>query len=98
MTTGKILPDQQLPFVGFGALGLDFSPADWIDLKIQVNAHTSFFRDSDLKQINAPSAQLIIGGALNFTPKTSLDIGITEDIIVDTSPDVVFHLSLRHAF
>lgn len=98
MTTGKILPDQQLPFVGFGALGLGFSPTDWIDFKIQVNAHTSFFHDSDLKQINAPSAQLTIGGALNFTPKTSLDIGITEDMIVNTSPDVVFHLSLRHAF
>jgi hypothetical protein len=98
MTRGRILPDQQRPCVGFGVLMLGFSPSKWIDLKIQTNAHTSFYSDSDLKQINAPSAQLTMGGALHFSPKTSLDIGVTEDIIVGASPDVVFHLSLQHAF
>ena len=98
MTEGKILPDQQQPLVGFGALGIGYSPADWITLKIQTNAHTSFYKDSDLKQINSASAQLTIGGALAFSAKTSLDIGVTEDIIVVTSPEVVFHLSLCHQF
>ena len=98
MTESKILEDQQRPIVGFGALGLGFSPAEWIEFKIQTNAHTSFYSDSDLKEVNSPSAQLTIGGALHFTPKTSLDIGVTEDIIVGTSPDVVFHLSLNRSF
>ena len=98
MTQGKILPDQQQPLVGFGALGIGYSPADWITLKIQTNAHTSFYRDSDLKQINSASAQLTIGGALIFSAKTSLDIGVTEDIIPATSPELVLHLSLCHIF
>lgn len=98
LTEGKVLPDQQQHLVGFGALGLGFSPARWIELKIQTNAHTSFYSDSDLKQINGASAQLTVGGALHFTPKTSLDIGVTEDIIVGASPDVVFHLSLSRSF
>lgn len=98
MTRGRLLPDQQRPCVGFGVLVLGFSPSKWIDLKIQTNAHTSFYSDSDLKQINAPSAQLTMGGALHFSSKTSLDIGVTEDIVVGASPDVVFHLSLQHAF
>ena len=98
MTKSRILTDQQRPLVGYGALGLGFSPADWIELKIQTNAHTSFYSDSDLDQINAASAQLTMGGALHFTSKTFLDIGVTEDIIVGTSPDVVFHLSLSHTF
>lgn len=98
MTQGKILPDQQQPLVGFGALGIGYSPADWITLKIQTNAHTSFYRDSDLKQINSASAQLTIGGALVFSAKTSLDIGLTEDIIIVTSPEMVLHLSLCHKF
>jgi hypothetical protein len=98
MTRGRILPDQQRPLVGFGALGMGFSPAEWIVLKIQADAHTSFYRDSDLKQLNAPSAQLTLGGSLNFSPKTSLDIGVTEDIVVGTASDVVFHLSLRQTF
>ena len=98
MTQGKILPDQQQPLVGFGALGIGYSPADWITLKIQTNAHTSFYRDSDLKQIDSASAQLTIGGALVFSAKTSLDIGVTEDIITATSPELVLHLSLCHKF
>lgn len=98
MTKGAILTDQQRPFVGFGSLGLGFSPADWIELKVQANAHTSFYADSGLDEINGPSAQLTVGGTLHVTPKTSLDIGITEDMIAGTSPDVVFHFSLRYTF
>ena len=98
MSKGKILPDQQQSLVGFGTLGIGYSPSDWITLKIQTNAHTSFYRDSDLKQINAASAQLTLGGTLNFSEKTSLDIGITEDIVIATSPELVLHLSLCRKF
>jgi hypothetical protein len=98
LTKGRVLADQQRPLVGFGALGLGVSPADWIELKIQTNAHTSFYSDSGFQEISAASAQLTMGGTLRFTPKTSLDIGVTEDIIVGTSPDVVFHFSLAHTF
>lgn len=98
MTKGKILPDQQRPAVGFGALGVGFSPAQWIELKIQANAHTSFYSGSDLAEVSGASAQLTVGGALHFSAKTSLDVGVTEDIVVGTSPDVVFHLSLGHTF
>ncbi len=98
LTRGKVLPDQQRSLVGFGTLGLGFQPTGWLELKIQTNAHTSFYSDSDLTQINAPSAQLTMGGALHFSPQTSLAIGVTEDVVVGASPDVVFHLSLQHRF
>jgi hypothetical protein len=98
MTKGKVLQDQQQPVVGFGSLGLGFRPAEWMELKIQTNAHTAFYTDSDLREISKASAQLTIGGSLHFTPETSLDIGVTEDIIVNTSPDVVLHLSLSRTF
>lgn len=98
MTKGKILPDQQLPAVGFGAFGLGVRPAEWLELKIQTNAHTSFYTGSDLQEVSAPSAQLTVGGTLRFSSQTSLDLGVTEDIIVGASPDVVFHLSLAHKF
>ena len=97
MTQGRILPDQQRSLVGFGAMGMGFSPAQWIELKIQSNANSPFYSDSNLKQIKSSSLQFTFGGALNFTPKTSLDIGMTEEVLVDT-PDVVFHLSLQHRF
>lgn len=92
------MPDQQQPLVGFGALGMGYSPEEWIVIKIQANAHTSFYRDSDLKPVNAASTQLTLGGTLALSEKILLDIGVTEDIIINSSPDVVFHSSLRHAF
>ena len=97
-TRGNVLPDQQRHGVGFGSLGVGWSPARWIAFKVQANGHTAFYKDSALRELNANSVQLTIGGTLAFTERISLDLGITEDVIVKTAPDVVFHLALRGQF
>ena len=98
MTEGKILTDQQRNLVGFGSLGVGWDALSWLALKIQADAHTPFYRESGLKEVEAASVQLIIGGTIAFDAKTSLDIGVSEDLIVATAPDVVFHLALRRTF
>jgi hypothetical protein len=98
MTDGDVLKDQQRNWVGFGVLGLGWSPARWIAFKIQANAHTSFYRDSGLEELNAGSLQLTIGGTLSFSKNINLDFGVTEDPVNRASPDVVFHLALRGRF
>ncbi len=69
----------------------------WIALKAQVSGHTPFYQ-SDLRELGKDALQLIVGGTLAFSPQTSLDIGVSEDIIVRTSPDVAFHLALKRLF
>ena len=98
MTDGDVLKEQQRNWVGFGCLGAGWSPARWIAFKIQANGHTPFYKDSELDAVNGNSVQLTIGGTLAFSEKISLDIGVTEDLIVEASPDVVFHLALRGRF
>lgn len=98
MTDGDVLENQQRNWVGFGALGLGWSPARWIALKIQANGHTSFYKDSDLEELNGSSVQLTMGGTLAFSKTISLDLAVTEDLVVRTSPDVVFHVALRKGF
>ncbi|MFH1757829.1 MAG: DUF3187 family protein [Pseudomonadota bacterium] len=98
MTDGQILRDQQRNWVGFGGLGVGWSPLRWLAFKIQTNAHTPFYRDSELRELNAVSTQLTMGGTLAFSERTTLDIGVTEDIIILTAPDVVFHFALRRHF
>ena len=98
MTKGNVLPDQQRNGVGFGSLGAGWSPLRWFALKVQANGHTSFYKDSGLRELNASSVQLTVGGTLAFTERISLDLGVTEDVIVKTAPDVVFHLALRGRF
>ena len=99
LTEGKVLPDQQKKLIAFGSLGLGWqTPLTWLALKVQADAHTPFYRDSELKEIGAHSVQLIAGGTLYFSGKTSLDIGVGEDLAVATAPDVSFYLTLRNRF
>jgi len=51
-----------------------------------------------LRELAHPALQLIVGGTLHFSGKTSLDIGVSEDIAQNTSPDIALHLALRKQF
>jgi hypothetical protein len=98
MTDGKILEDQQRNLVEFGTIGIGWRPLGWFGLKAQINGHTSFFKDSDLVTLNGNSAQLVVGGTFAVSERTTIDIGISEDIVIKTSPDVVFHLAVQSRF
>ena len=97
MTRGDVLRDQQRNVAAFGTLGFGWGPAEWIALKAQVSGHTPFYQ-SNLRELGKDALQLIVGGTLAFSSQTSLDIGVSEDIIVRTSPDVAFHLALKRLF
>jgi len=65
---------------------------------VQGNAHTAFFKNSELRELSSASIQLLLGGTIAFTDNVSLDLGVSEDVIVNTSPDVAFHFALRSRF
>ena len=98
MTRGKILPEQQRDHVFFGRIGMGWNPLEWIAFKIQMDAHTPFFKDSILTPLPTNAAQMLIGGTLAPWGQTTLDIAISEDIVIQTSPDVVFHFALTTRF
>ena len=98
MSEGNVLPEQQKSWAGFGTLGLGWAPLSWLVLKAQADGHTPFFSDSDLDEIAVNALQLIAGGTIGFSEKTTLDIGISEDLNGKTSPDVGFYLTLRTRF
>lgn len=98
MTKGNVLPDQQQNAVAFGSLGGGWHPLSWLTLKVQFDGHTAFYKDSDLVELSSGSVQIVMGGTLHFSDRTALDIGVSEDLVVKTAPDVVFHFALRHRF
>ena len=98
MFDGAVLAGQRRNLAGFGSLGFGWAPGDRVALKIQADAHTSLYKNSNLQEIDSGSVQLVIGGALQLAEKTTLDLAVNEDVIVDTAPDVVFHLALRTRF
>ena len=98
MTNGNVLPDQQEDHVGFGSIGVGWKPLTWIAFKVQIDAHTPFYRDSDFQPLSRNAAQLLIGGTLGLSERTSLDIAVSEDLARKTSPDVAFHFNLITRF
>ena len=98
MSDGEVLRDQQRHVVGFGTLGAAWGPLSWLALKLQVDGHTAFYNSTSLEELGGNSLQLNIGGTLGRPGGTLLDLAVGEDLIVDTAPDVVFHLALRRQF
>lgn len=98
MSQGDVLADRQRDVVGFGTLGIGWAPLSWGALKLQFDGHTPFYRDSDLTQLDSSSVQVILGLSAELPGKVLFDFGVTEDLVVNTSPDAVFHFALRRRF
>lgn len=95
---GDVLEDQQRRWVGFASIGVGWMPLSWVDFKLQLDGHTSFYDNSNLTEINASSLQLGIGGSLHFSEQVSLDLAVIEDVVVGSAADVVFHSALNWRF
>ncbi len=96
MGNTKVLRDKQRHFAGYGGVALNWMATDYLVFKLQMDLHTAFY-DSELKQLGS-SMQLLAGGTARLPGNVLLDLGISEQLITDATPDVGFYLSLRHLF
>lgn len=96
--SGDVAAAQRRPLAGTASLGLAWAAWRNLALQLQLDAHTSLFEDSGLRQIDAAAAQLALGGALALGDRSRLELAVVEDIAVDTAPDVTFHLALSRRF
>jgi hypothetical protein len=97
MSDGEVLAAQQRHAVAFGTLGGGWQLLPNLALKAQVDGHTSCYRDSNFRELS-DSLQLALGGTVGLTDTLTLDVAVIEDIVVDSAPDIVFHLALRQIF
>jgi hypothetical protein len=95
---GKVLKDQQRDFAGFGTVGFGWSPLGWLALKLQLDLHGAFYRDSDAVVLTSDVVELTGGFSFALPRGTTLDVGLTETITAETSPDVAFHVAVRTQF
>lgn len=99
MSTGDVLPEKQRHLAGFGTFGIGWSPLWWLAFKTQLNWNTPFYEHSSLRELNVTSIQWVMGQTIAFSPRTSLDLGVSEDLLViGTSPDFGINLALRMLF
>jgi hypothetical protein len=79
---------------GLAAVGVNVWRA--LELKLQLDAHTAIVDRSEMDYLN-DAAILTMGGAWKFRSGWQLDMGVSEDIAVERSPDVVFVFGLHRA-
>ena len=89
------LLQQQRKVATFAHLGTTWTFNNAWRLTLQTSMHTGLF-DSEIKELNS-SALLFAGGLIYQLKKGgSIWLGVTEDIVVAASPDVVFHLGVDY--
>jgi hypothetical protein len=98
MSKSDVLRDQHKPFAGAGTIGAGWGPTPWISFKVQLSGNTSVYRGSSLDEISRNSSMIMFGGALKFPGEYLLDIGVSENVVAATAPDVSFHLGLTKEF
>ncbi|WP_101758483.1 DUF3187 family protein [Oceanicoccus sp. KOV_DT_Chl] len=94
MDDGEVLSELREDWVVFGSSTLSWLYSSAVSLKLQLDVHSAFY-DSGLTELGDDSAQLIIGGAIRLSEHWLLDLAVSEDIAVDTAPDVVFHIGVK---
>jgi len=97
LAPGNILPEQQLHWVWSGTLGFHYRYSSALTLSLQFDGHTEAFGDSKLRALSNPWI-VVVGGEYRWPSNWLLQIGIGEDLTVQTSPDVDFIFSLRKAW
>jgi len=94
MTEGEVLPQQQRNHVAFGTLGISRMFFPHLIFSGQLDAQTPFYDNTQLRQLNSYPVQGLVGARWEMVPHKFLEFSVAEDVVVDTSSDVVFTLSL----
>jgi hypothetical protein len=93
---GDLLAYRQRSVVWSGLAGLSGRVWRGLSLKAQIDAHSAAF-DSDLDFLNE-AVVLTVGGDYRFASGWLMNIGVSEDIAVEHSPDVVFLFGVKRGW
>ncbi len=87
------LQDQQRGLLPFGWISLGYALTARVDAGAQFYLHAPLYDDSDLDGLDRSGGQLVFGFRYRSDSGAQWRAGIQEDVITDSSPDFVIHLS-----
>ena len=97
LSEGDRLSRQQCSAVGSATAGMSVRAIGELTLTVQVDAHTAVYDANDLEFLDDAVA-LSVGGSYRFGADWALAFGVSEDIAVESAPDVVFLFDLKKTF
>jgi hypothetical protein len=95
---GDVLADIESRWVGFGGLGAGVHLTNNLLFISQVDINSPFYSSSDLVEVGEYAMQLTLGGRVLISEQGRINLGLAEDLIIDASPDVTFHLDAEWRF
>ena len=78
--------------------GVGYALLPTLTAKLQFNAHSPLYEDSDLDQLRRTALQLSTGLSWAVSEHRTLDIALVENPVARVAPDVGLHINLRGAF
>jgi hypothetical protein len=95
--TDTFLGDLRRPIVGFGTIGAGWTPASWVGIKLQADGHTALSSENEFKPMDW-TVHLMGGFTFALPGGVDMDLGIAENILNESAPDVGFQLAFRKRF
>ena len=93
---GDILPDEQQDFAGSVLAGATWQATPAFDLTAQIEANTAVFDTGT--DLDGDAVVLTLGGAFKTSAGWRFDLGFSEDVLVDASPDFVIIAGVGRSF
>jgi hypothetical protein len=87
--TGDGLFDDQQPVIWSGFAGIEFAMTPALSLLLQAQAHSAPVENTQAKILGS-AVVLTVGGRIHTRNDLTVHVGLSEDIKVEASPDVVF--------
>lgn len=94
---GDVLPERRQNLLAFGSATLAWQATDTVVLKVQLDGNTAAYENTG-KPLDEGSLQLSVGAAFALSQGWAVEFGFSEDVAVETAPDIVFHAGLAHRF
>ena len=79
----------------FGGVSLAWPFRDKWSVLAQIDAHSAL-GDGNLSALTQPAGILSMALRWNTSPKWTLDLGFSEDLVVESAPDITFMLTARY--
>jgi hypothetical protein len=94
---GNRLSEQQRDWMWSATAGLSARAIGNLTLTAQLDAHSAVFETNDLDFLG-DAVLLSLGGSYEFSSGWKLTLGVSEDIAVESAPDVTFLLGLKKTY
>lgn len=91
--TGKGVFDQQQDVIWNGIASLEWAATRRIFFNVQVQAHSAPIEGSDLTYFG-DAIVLTVGGSIRASDTLTVNVGLSEDVQVEASPDAAFVVGL----